>query len=437
MPSFGAEYNTILANLAALYDLRQERIEVVKINRRIDQVGSLIRHPLVQDSTGVIHSLNTATGTYVPVSVLPLAELPDVAHYQNGAMVSVGGVLYVKKDGAWSDFSRAYKWSIPRKGLILNGTSQYVKIPNGSAINVEAGNFTIEHVFELASVPTVTRWILAKGGGSAAPGYGILISNQGTGSLVLNLQDVTCSQTWLIAPAGSIVANTMYHLIISVDRAGDAVCYLNGTEVGRATVSAVSGDLTSTQPLVLGGFSTGGDLTAQKIYHTRLLNFNLLLSDVISLWNNGKPWESVIDYEDGVVFETIAYGKNCVFDGTREGNHGNVLPTPAVSLEAGTAQEYRDGTRARSSNWAPEGIIPAGYLVKRIIFHNTSASSCTINVGSTTSGGTDVVNGAVVAGGAIVTAEVNKLFSFTASQNLYFESSSWQTTNIHIIMEKQ
>ncbi|CAG0979869.1 hypothetical protein ANAEL_01682 [Anaerolineales bacterium] len=101
MPSFGAEYNTILANLAALYDLRQEKIELVKINRRIDQVGSLIRHPLVQDSTGVIHSLNTATGTYVPVSVLSVAELPNVAHYQNGAIVTVDGVLYVKKDGAW------------------------------------------------------------------------------------------------------------------------------------------------------------------------------------------------------------------------------------------------------------------------------------------------------------------------------------------------
>lgn len=101
MPSFGAEYNTILANLATLYDLRQEKIEVVKINRRIDQVGTLIRHPLVQDSTGIIHSFNTNTGNYMPVSVLPVAELPDLTHYQNGTIVSVAGVLYVKKDGAW------------------------------------------------------------------------------------------------------------------------------------------------------------------------------------------------------------------------------------------------------------------------------------------------------------------------------------------------
>lgn len=108
MPNFGAEYNAILNNLATLYDLRQEKIEVVKINKRINQVSAVIRHPLVQDSTGVIHSLNTA-GTYIPVSVLPLAELPNAAHYQNGAIVSAAGGLYVKKNGAWEEVGRSYK----------------------------------------------------------------------------------------------------------------------------------------------------------------------------------------------------------------------------------------------------------------------------------------------------------------------------------------
>ena len=350
-----------------------------------------------------------------------------------------GAVTAAKLQTAlYADLAKVSKWARPRLGLQLNGTTQYVHIPSSTALNFETGNFSIEHVFELTSVPTATRWIMAKGGGSAAPGYGILLSNQGTGSLVLNLQDETGSQTWLIAPAGSVVANTLYHLVVSIDRGGDATCYLNGTAVGSATVSSVSRDLVSTQPLVFGGFSTGGDLTAQKIYHTRLFNSALTLSEVTALWNNGKPWESFVDYtEAGVVYESGIFGANCVFDVSGQGNHGNVLPTAAVSLSAGIAREYKDGTIDRSSNWAPEGIIPAGYLLKRIIFHNTSVSSCTINAGSTTSGSTDVVNGAVVAGGAIVTAEINKLFSFTAAQNLYFESSSWQTMNIHLIMEKQ
>lgn len=110
MPIFGAEYNAILNNLATLYDLRQEKIEIVKINKRIDQVSSMIKHPLVQDATGVIHSYNTSTGVYMPVSVLPVAELPNPAHYQNGAIVSVAGVLYVQKSGEWEGVGGASEY---------------------------------------------------------------------------------------------------------------------------------------------------------------------------------------------------------------------------------------------------------------------------------------------------------------------------------------
>jgi len=138
----------------------------------------------------------------------------------------------------------------------------------------------------------------------------------------------------------------------------------------------------------------------------------------------------------GCTYETAGFGSNTVYDGSGNENHGTVSGG-VISLDKGSKAEYRDGAQARASDWAPAGIVPAGYILKRIIFHNTSENSCTINVGASTSGGTDVVNGAVVAGGTIVVSEVNKLFSFTAAQNLYFQSASWQTTNIRLIMEKQ
>lgn len=129
MPNFGAEYNTILNNLATLYDLRQEKIEVVKINKRIDQVSSMIKHPLVQDATGVIHSYNTSTGAYMPVSVLPVAVLPNPAHYQNGAIVSVAGVLYVQKSGLWEGVGGASTLSI--------FNAEGVALEQASAINID------------------------------------------------------------------------------------------------------------------------------------------------------------------------------------------------------------------------------------------------------------------------------------------------------------
>lgn len=131
MPSFGAEYNTILANIATLYDLRERKIEVVKINKRIDQVSAVIRHPLVQDSTGIIHSFNTNTGNYVPVSVLPLAELPNVAHYQNGAMVSVDGILYLNNAGEWIE--------------VESTTDETL------TLTINSANYTDPHVLEFTS----------------------------------------------------------------------------------------------------------------------------------------------------------------------------------------------------------------------------------------------------------------------------------------------
>lgn len=128
-------------------------------------------------------------------------------------------------------------------------------------------------------------------------------------------------------------------------------------------------------------------------------------------------------------------GSNTWYDTMNE-VHLTTGGSPLTS-QRGIAKDYRDGITSRSSNWAPTGIVPKGYLLKRIILRNTSENSMVINVGSSTSGGTDVVNASTVAGNSIVTIEINKLFSFSADQNLYFQSGAWQTLNIRLIMERQ
>ena len=103
MPNFGAEYNTILNNLATLYDLRQEKIEVVKINKRIDQVSSLIKHPLVQDVDGVIYKYVAESNTYVPISVLAESgALPTASDYPAGTLVMYNDVLYINNSNGWN-----------------------------------------------------------------------------------------------------------------------------------------------------------------------------------------------------------------------------------------------------------------------------------------------------------------------------------------------
>lgn len=431
------ECTPILSNLSRLYDLRQQKIEVVKINKKITEVDLLINHELIQDVDGIVYQWDPDNKNYVPISALAAAtELPDPSSYLPGTMAIYMGSLYVNIGNAWKrpvDHTIYSGWGMRPIAYILDGTGAYIRISNNETLNVGENDFSIEHCFKLIELPASTKWILAKGGGGAAAGYGLIINSAGV--LQLNLQNADGGDTFTIA--SGLVANQLYHVIVTVDRDGNAIGYINGEPGTPVSVSEKSGDIDNTHPLTIGSFSLGSDFTKQILYSTRVDSRVLTPLEVIERWNNGLPELFVVQNDDSCVMELLpSYAGQNIWLDAKNANHGTVIGSP-VAPQKGVLQLYRDGIIGRDSNWDPADIIPPGYLLKRIIFHNTSEDSCTINVGSAVSGDTDIVNGAVVAGGAIVTTEINKLFSYTAAQSLFFESSSWEQVNITLIMEKQ
>lgn len=106
----------------------------------------------------------------------------------------------------------------------------------------------------------------------------------------------------------------------------------------------------------------------------------------------------------------------------------------AIQLSKGII--YRDVKTLVTGNTTLTNVIPKKYMLKQIIVENTTANAYTLNIG-TTSNGTDVANGVAVGSNALVTINVNKMYSMTTDQTLYAWSSAWNgsRSNIYFIME--
>jgi len=122
---------------------------------------------------------------------------------------------------------------------------------------------------------------------------------------------------------------------------------------------------------------------------------------------------------------------------TMNGLHGSTSGSPICLTAEQSSQVYKDYKSTVTGNTTLTSIIPKRYILKQIIIENTTANTFTLNIGSSTSGGTDIVNGASIVSG-LTTITINKTFSLTADQTLYLQSSNWNSSsnNFYFIMEK-
>jgi len=139
----------------------------------------------------------------------------------------------------------------------------------------------------------------------------------------------------------------------------------------------------------------------------------------------------------GCTYETAGFGSNTVYDGSGNENHGTVSGE-VISLDKGLVKDYKDGVMARATDWTATNIVPKGYMLKSVVITANTADNMTMKIG-TTAGGTEVSGDVVITGGigTVTTIVMNKVFSYTADQTLYFDDNGgWKSVNIRLIMEK-
>ena len=150
----------------------------------------------------------------------------------------------------------------------FDGTNDYISVADSSSLDVSTNDFSVSAWFKKDT--TKNQRIVDK---RDATGYTFYIDDSDLARLELN--DGSGYAIYTLSSA--ISSGTWHHIFLSADRSGNAICYLNGTLVGTADISAKSNSLDSSSALIIGADAPSannlffdGLMSGVKIFNTAL-----------------------------------------------------------------------------------------------------------------------------------------------------------------------
>ena len=142
---------------------------------------------------------------------------------------------------------------VPRS-ITFTNTSAYLSLADNAALDVDAGDFSLSFWARLDTLPNDgTEPILTKLSGT---GYRLKFS---TGSLILTMQDSGGSANFTLATG--LNDNKWHVYVVTVDRSGNAIAYVDNVAQTPVDVSGTAGTLANGGQLQIGsdGGSNAGD----------------------------------------------------------------------------------------------------------------------------------------------------------------------------------
>jgi hypothetical protein len=179
-------------------------------------------------------------------------------------------------------------------GAELGGGANFLKIPVASAGALQLGTDSQSCVFtfEVDTLPASQTQLVSFGGNWISgldDGWGVHLNS--SGQLLFRFSD---GSSWAgFSGSGTISTATPYTVCISMYRAGSMFGFVNGAQVGSASISTYSAtSLTATRDFEIGGDYTGGQYFDGRIKYVSIFNINLSSdADAINLlYNGGTPW---------------------------------------------------------------------------------------------------------------------------------------------------
>ena len=137
----------------------------------------------------------------------------------------------------------------------LNGTTDYLTVPQNAAFNFGTGDFTVEGWWNFTSIATSQGLIsLGTGANGGGPYNGWWFDYESSG--ILRFYRYAGGSEIYSSFSVTLVPGTWYH--IACTRSGTAVkMFVNGVQVGTTATSSTSFDNVNSDPLVIGRFITG------------------------------------------------------------------------------------------------------------------------------------------------------------------------------------
>jgi hypothetical protein len=118
-------------------------------------------------------------------------------------------------------------------------------------------------------------------------GYGFQILSNGSVSFLVGDSGASTGKT-ISSNAGSITANTWYHIVGVCDLSNEIRLYLNGTSVDSTSVGS-SRNETSNNLRIAGDYSSSKRPFDGKISNISVFNESLISTEVMKLYSNGVP----------------------------------------------------------------------------------------------------------------------------------------------------
>lgn len=269
-------------------------------------------------------------------------------------------------DKMWAGIPAAYQF---------DGVDDYVSIADNANLNFGTGDYSIEMYVLVNTLTSGDNICIGKRNGDNRFGFGFKASGSKIGlfHLVYNVaKGITFSET-----SGYVIDyNQRSHCVVTVDRDGNTVMYLNGIPIYTNTTGFgadvdinVIGNLT-----LLQNVSANTAFLNGYIHFARLYNRALTQSEVTQHYNNGRPDLYQLDYADrGASQTTVAtYDSSAVNDSTitlmygkkyrwTKGNADSLkigstayTDTTEFTWTTGSVYAYGDLT---NSNMLPVGVV--------------------------------------------------------------------------------
>jgi len=204
-------------------------------------------------------------------------------------------------DTAWKEFGSA--------SLLLNGTTDYIVIPDSADWYLGAGNFTIDFWIRFASITDVTGII-----GQYADDNNLLQIFNDDGSLFFYHEDGGATRALYNTDAAVFATNTWYHVAIVRNGSsfymfvdGDSKSLTVSTAISTNTLADIAGDLT------IGAITLHGSTPAgsAKSYHNGWMD-EVRISKGIARWTSTftPPVSAYSPTIENMTLQSIAFAAN-------------------------------------------------------------------------------------------------------------------------------